>query len=144
MEGELLNDMEHMTFKQQKEAFYTAYSKYLVIHAETMTIAHHSPGISELIFPARLPNGQVVPTVSQDIFKWLAQHASSTFSKDYKSNVKSALRVGAAISLDVTLNTKRSRGLETFATHWTPLKDDRGAVGYVILMLASVQDTKMY
>lgn len=144
MEDELLQDMEHMTFKQQKEAFYTAYSKYLVIHADTMTITHHSSGITDLIFPARSPNGQEVPMLSQDVFRWLAQHASGNFSKEYKMSVKSALRVGAAISLDISLNTKRSRGLETFATHWTPLKDDRGAVGYVILMLASVQDTKMY
>ena len=82
------------------------------------------------------------PLVGQDIFKILADHATN-FSKDAKSRVKGALKIGRAISVDVNLwlqggtNGAKVSASERFVTHWTPMKDEESRVKYVVLCLAS-------
>lgn len=140
MENRLLQDLDNIPSKEHKDAFYSAYSKYLIINAESMLISFFSEGMLKLLYPAR----QVVPVpvVGTDIFKFLAQHASNGLPRDYKSRVRSSVKAGRAISLEATLSTRRQMGFEKFATHWTPLKNDRGETGFIVLTLGSIQDTR--
>ncbi len=50
------------------------------------------------------------------------------------------MRTGQAVSLDITLCTRRFMGYERFATHWTPLKNEADEVSFIILTLGSFQD----
>lgn len=80
------------------------------------------------------------PFVGSEIFRTLAQHAPF-MPKEFKTRIKEALKMGRAISSDINLSTRRSaamRGNEKFATHWTPLKDEQGAVKWVVLTLSSM------
>lgn len=143
MENDLLTDLQHKSFKQQKETFYTAYSKYIIINTDTMLISFHSSGVHDLLFPARV-TGTIQPSklAGQDIFKFLSQYTSSGLSRDYKSRVKGAVKSGSAVSLDLSLCTKRIMGYEQFLTHWTPLKNDVNDVAFMVLTLGSVQDAR--
>lgn len=139
MENGLLQDLDNLPVKEHKDAFYSAYSKYLVISADSMLISFYSEGILRLLYPAR--QTAPVQVVGSDIFKFLAQHAANGLPRDYKSRVRSSLKAGRAISLDATLCTRRQIGFEKFATHWTPLKNDSGDNGFIVLTLGSAQDT---
>lgn len=80
-----------------------------------------------------------IPFVGNDIFKVLNQHATNV-SKDFKNRIKASLKLGRAISVDINLSTRRSvimSRTETFATHWTPLKDEHATVKFVVVALAS-------
>jgi len=78
--------------------------------------------------------------VGSDIFRFLGQHTAS-LPREYKSKVKDALRRGQAISASINLFTlrslARSRGDDKFFTHWTPVKDEKGAIAYVVVTLSS-------
>lgn len=141
MENDLLDDLNNMSFKQQKDAFYTAYSKYIIVSAETLLISFYSKGIAELLYPARAGAPHtLIP--GQEVFKFLSQHASGSLSRDFKSRVKTAARSGQAISLELSLCTRRSMGFEHFMTHWTPLKNDQQGTEFIVLTLGSLQDFK--
>jgi len=58
---------------------------------------------------------------------------------DFKSNVKGALKMGQAISLDLKLCARPYMGFERFVLHWTPLKNEGGAVSWVVLTLGNEQ-----
>lgn len=58
-------------------------------------------------------------------------------SWDFKSSVKGALKNGQPISLDLKLCAKPYMGFERFMLHWTPLKDEQGAVAWVVLTLGN-------
>lgn len=141
MESDLLEDLQDKTFRAQKDAFYSAYSKYIVVNTDTMLISFHSGGIVELLYPARATN-QHAQIVGQDIFKFLAQHSQNNLSREYKSRVKSAVKMGSAISIDLALCTRRIMGYENFLTHWTPLKNDLNQTLFVVLTFGSLQDAK--
>jgi hypothetical protein len=47
------------------------------------------------------------------------------------------MKMGNAITIDQKLCTKPLMGMDTFALHWTPLKDEAGAVGWIVLTLGS-------
>lgn len=101
-----------------------------------MGIRFVSAGFVEVLNPQNLARGQIVGT---DVFKFLAQHAT-TMSKDFKSRVKTALRMGQAVSADIRLSTHRAavfRGDEQFVTHWTPMKNEVGVVTFVVLTMGS-------
>ena len=66
-------------------------------------------------------------------------HSTGSVSWDFKSSVKSALKQGNPISLDLKLCAKPYMGFERFATHWTPLKDEVGTVSWVVLTLGNEQ-----
>lgn len=141
MENELLEDFNNMSFKEQKEAFYTAYSQYIIISADSMQISFYSAGIGDLLYPTRMGNLRS-QFVGQDIFTFLSHHSSGSLPRDYKSQVRAAIKSGQAISLDLSLSTKRTMGTEKFLTHWTPLKNDLDEVGYIVLTLGSLQNAR--
>jgi hypothetical protein len=104
---------------------------------DNLIIRFYSPGIVDMLNPANLANTQIV---GSDIFKFLSYHATSV-SRDYKSKVRSALKDGQAISVDIHISTRRAamfRGDEKFATHWTPLKDDHAMTTFIVLTMGSL------
>jgi hypothetical protein len=73
------------------------------------------------------------------IFKILVQHAPS-MPRDFKSRIKTALKAGRAISAEISLVTKKSviyRRTERLMTHWTPLKDAKAEVKWVVVTLTA-------
>ncbi|KAK4993370.1 hypothetical protein LTR66_006049 [Elasticomyces elasticus] len=136
MENGLVNRMERMNLKTQMDTFYTTYSKFIIVNYSTFFITFHSSGIIELLYPVDPRSQYQKHVVGTDIFKFLANHASGSLTRDFKSRVKAALKVGQPISLDVTLCTRRYMGFEKFIVHWTPLKNDTGEVGWVVLTLS--------
>lgn len=137
MESELLDQMEHMTVNNQVNTFYTAYSHFIVINASTFLIGFISKGISELLFPIRAKAQHAAQAIGCDIFKFLAAHGSG--NRDFRSTVKGALKSGQAISLEVKLCARPYMGIEKFVSHWTPLKDEHGAVHWIVLTLGNEQ-----
>ncbi|KAL6718088.1 hypothetical protein ACLMJK_004173 [Lecanora helva] len=137
MEQGLLKQIEKMNFRTQMEVFYTAYSKYLVVKYDKFTIQHYSLGIMDVLGIAG-KNRQ--DFIGSDIFKFLGQHTAS-LPREYKSKIKDALRHGQAISASINLFTlkslTRSRDDDKFFTHWTPVKDEKGATAYVVVTLSS-------
>jgi hypothetical protein len=103
-----------------------------------MFICFHSKGIAEMLYPTKAEQSSS-QLVGCEIFKFLAQHTpSNKLSNDFKSRVKTALRVGNAISLDLTLCTRRVMGFEKFVVRWTPLKDEEGRTGFIVLSFGAV------
>ncbi|KAL8995124.1 MAG: hypothetical protein Q9188_006884 [Gyalolechia gomerana] len=136
MEHGLLKQIEKMNFRSQMEAFYTAYSKYLVISYDSFTIQFYSLGIAEVLGITDRNNQDFV---GNNVFKFLAQH-TATLPREFKSKVKDALKQGQPISASINLFTLKSlarHGDDKFYTHWTPCKDEKGAVKYVIVTLSS-------
>lgn len=88
----------------------------------------------DMLYPTKPNSGQIVGV---DVFRFLGQHAHS-LSRDFKSRVKGALKMGAAVSLELSLCTRQYHGFEKFVTHWTPVKDEKGKVYFVVLMLGAV------
>ncbi|KAL8839399.1 MAG: hypothetical protein Q9170_001738 [Blastenia crenularia] len=136
MEQGLLKQIEKMNFRNQMEAFYTAYSKYLVISYDSFTIQFYSLGIADTLGITNRTNQDFV---GNNVFKFLAQHTAA-LPKEFKSKVKVALRQGQPITASVNLFTLRSlarNGDDKFYTHWTPCKDEKGAVKYAVVTLSS-------
>lgn len=134
MEQEVLGRMEGQNLDGQFREFYTAYSKYLVVRADNFNIYFYSEGVTDALNPAN--NSDLV--VGQDIFRFFKQNMVSKES-DYKSRVRSAIRAGSPISIEIRLQTRRSakfRGDERFISHWTPLKDDQANSHWVVVALA--------
>ncbi|TLD08348.1 uncharacterized protein PgNI_07300 [Pyricularia grisea] len=157
MGKKLLSKMEGQDIGTQMREFYSAYSKYIVVDA-TFKIRFHSGGILSMLHPAN----NVGELAGTDIFRFLRQNtltsspvngngngngvhtgAGATLPAPvaYKGRVRAALRAGSAISIQVRLQTRRSaafRGDEIFAAHWTPLKDAKGEVCWVVLCLGAM------
>ncbi|CAF9933996.1 hypothetical protein IMSHALPRED_009552 [Imshaugia aleurites] len=137
MEQGLLKQIEKMNFRTQMEVFYTAYSKYLVVKYDSFAISHYSLGIVDVL---GITNKSSHDFVGSNIFKFLAQYTTA-LPREYKSKVKDALKHGQAISASINLFTlrslARSKGDDKFFTHWTPCKDERGLVAYVVVTLSS-------
>lgn len=87
-----------------------------------------------MLYPSQPNSGQIV---GMDVFRFLSHHAHS-LRRDFKSRVKGAMKVGAAVSLELSLCTRRYHGFEKFVTHWTPLKDEKGKVYFVVLTLGAM------
>ena len=166
MEGNLLNRIEKLNLRKQMDTFYTAYSKvgspfpyrlpspqsprptllyailtppplsvqYLIITWSTLYISFYSAGLVDMLYPSKPNSGQIVGV---DVFRFLHHHANSV-GRDFKSRVKSAIKVGSPVSLELSLCTRRHMGFERFVTHWTPLKDEGGGVSFVVLTLGVV------
>ncbi|KAI1875340.1 hypothetical protein JX265_004398 [Neoarthrinium moseri] len=135
MEHEVLNRMEGQNLNTQMKEFYTAYSKYLVIEANTFIIRYYSEGVMDALNPANNTN----TPAGQDVFRFLKQNVSGK-ETDYRNKVRTAIRTGTAISVELRLQTRRSArfcGHEVFATHWTPLKDENASTHWVVITLAS-------
>ncbi|KAH6648353.1 hypothetical protein BKA67DRAFT_661335 [Truncatella angustata] len=142
MERKLLNRIEGQDLRTQITEFYSAYSKYIVIRADTFVIGYYSSEITDSLLPTQgtgIPGSH--PSVGQDIFKFFKQYQLNTHQADFKTPVKKAIKSGYPISTEIRLQTRRSavfRGDENFATHWTPLKNEHGAPHWVVLTLASM------
>ncbi|KAF6813814.1 Aureochrome1 [Colletotrichum sojae] len=135
MESKLLHRMEGQGLNAQMKEFYTAYSKYLVVSYDSFVIRFYSEGVMEMLHPA---NNTVGLVAGQEVFRFLKQNMVNHQS-DYKARVRNALRQGAPVSVEVRLQTRRSalfRGDERFQTHWTPLKDEKSAVRWVVVTMA--------
>ncbi|KXL45708.1 hypothetical protein M433DRAFT_58278 [Acidomyces richmondensis BFW] len=133
MEGNLLCKIEEMKLKDQMKAFYTAYSNYIVINYGTFLIAFASAGILDLLFPIKAKQSFPGHPVGTDIFKFLGNHGSGSVGWDFKSTVKGTLKSGNPISLEYKLCARPHMGFETFVLHWTPLKNEHGAVTWIVL-----------
>lgn len=60
--------------------------------------------------------------------------------REFKHKVKGALKTGQALTASINLFTLQSlarHGDDKFYTHWTPCKDEKGAVKYVVVTLSS-------
>jgi hypothetical protein len=94
-----------------------------------------------MLYPTKpTPRNTVSQIVGMDVFRFLSLHSPTKIGSDFKQRVRSTLRFGNPISLEVTLCTRRHMGYEKFAVHWTPLKNEAGEVGFVIVTLASTQE----
>lgn len=111
--------------------------QYLVVKYDSFVISHYSLGIVDIL---GINNKSSHDFVGSNIFKFLAQHTTA-LPREYKSKVKDALKHGQAISASINLFTLRSlahsKGDDKFFTHWTPCKDERGSVAYVVVTLSS-------
>ncbi|KAK6223596.1 Aureochrome1 [Colletotrichum tabaci] len=135
IESKLLHQLEGRDLNTQMKEFYTAYSKYLVVSYDAFIIRFYSEGVLDMLHPA---NNTVGLVAGQDVFRFLKQNMVNHQS-DYKSRVRNALRAGGPVSVDVRLQTRRSalfRGDERFVTHWTPLKDEKSAVRWVVVIMS--------
>lgn len=134
MEGQVLGRMEGQDLTDQMKEFRTAYSKYLVVRADTFVVHFYSEGINEMLHP-----GNTVGLVAgQEVFRFFKANMVSK-ETDYRSRVRTAVRGGNPISVEIRLQTRRSalyRGDERFITHWTPLKDEHSATEWVVITLA--------
>ena len=121
--------------------------QYIIINSTSYLIAFLSTGILDLLFPikARSPAVPLSPhypapsAVGTDIFKFLANHSpsGSSLGSDFKAAVRSSLKLGNPISLDLKLCARPYMGFERFVLHWTPLKDEQGVVCWVVLTLGN-------
>jgi hypothetical protein len=101
---------------------------------ETFFISFYSAGMVDMLYPAKPNSGQIVGI---DVFRFLGRHAHS-LSRDFKSRVKGALKVGATVSVELSLRTRQYHGVEKFVAHWTPLKDEKGEARFVVLTLGTM------
>lgn len=134
MENQVLGRMEGQNLDGQMKEFYTAYSKYIVVRADTWVISFYSEGVTEVLNPAN----NVALMVGQDVFRFFKQNMVGK-EMDYRSRVRNAVRMGSPISIELRLQTLRSakfRGDERFITHWTPLKDQNAGCHWVVVTLA--------
>ena len=108
-----------------------------------MFISFHSQGVITLLYPSKQTQSQLHAHLSSpgvvgtDIFRFLAQHTLNNLPRDYKSRVKTAIKNGMPVSLDLMLCTRRHMGFEKFVTHWTPLKDEEGKTEFMVITLGS-------
>jgi hypothetical protein len=100
-----------------------------------MTINFFSMNIIDILYGTKPMIGHVVGV---NVFSFLEQHAVN-ISRDFKSRVKTSLKAGQPVSLDLNLSTRKFMRYVKFATHWTPLKDEDGQVCYVVVTLGSSQ-----
>ncbi|KAF2483818.1 hypothetical protein BDY17DRAFT_294483 [Neohortaea acidophila] len=139
MEDELLNQLTGMPLQKQFRTFYSAYSNFIVVHYTTLLITSVSSGMAEIIFPAKSKMANHPSAAGTDIFQFLGSHAPGWLSSDFQSSVKAALKGGTAISVPMTLYSRPDMALSKFVCHWTPLKDEKGAVAWVVLTLGQDQ-----
>ncbi|CZT00993.1 related to nonphototropic hypocotyl protein 1 [Rhynchosporium graminicola] len=158
MESEFITRAGKLSFKNQVEAFYTAYSKYLVMSwnmtTQILTVQYYSPGVIDMLC-LNLPNGGIAHIYNKDIFKVFSEFSTSSsqsVSKAFKQTIRDSLKMGQAVSVETGLLTgleERKGGgwfggekegirrvEERYVTHWTPLKDQEGIVKWVVLTIA--------
>lgn len=169
MEQDVLGRMEGQDLPTQIKEFYTAYSKYIVVRADSFVIHFYSQGVADVLHPlggqsnssnnnnhngttmtdggsngvsASRTSSQEIAMVGSDVFKFLKScmigPSAAAAAGDYKNRVRSCVRAGHPVSVDLRLQTRRSakfRGDEAFVVHWTPLKDERAVAHWVIVTL---------
>ncbi|KIV90344.1 hypothetical protein PV10_07656 [Exophiala mesophila] len=143
MEDEILSKIEtdKMNLQMQKDTLYTAYSRFVVVNMTTFCISFHSRQMTTMLQPLGSDQVKGVPAiVGTDVFHFLSAYSPNKVTGDFKTRIKSATVAGNAISMEITLSTRRLAGYEKFVSHWTPLKDDAGEVTWVVVTLGSRND----
>ncbi|KAK8018071.1 hypothetical protein PG991_007261 [Apiospora marii] len=173
MEQDVLGRMEGQDLPTQIKEFYTAYSKYIVVRADSFVVHFYSQGVADVLHPlggqssnssssssssnsnptmldgggsngagASKTSSNESTMVGSDVFKFLKScmigPSAAAAAGDYKNRVRSCVRAGHPVSVDLRLQTRRSakfRGDEAFVVHWTPLKDERAVAHWVIVTL---------
>lgn len=109
----------------------------MVVDYTSYLIFFYSSGMVDMFQPTGTPSSSPPSTqlVGQDVFKFLSTYSKKSLPSDFKSRVKTSLKDGQAISVELVLSTRRSMGFEKFVLHWTPLKGEEGEVGWVVLTL---------
>lgn len=143
MERQVLGRMVGQDLEFQLKEFYSAYSKYIVIRADTWIIKYYSAGVIETLIPNSQASGPGVARllVGHDIFHFLKSHQLGNNQPDTRTPVRKAIKSGYPISQGIRLQTRRSavyRGDENFMTHWTPLKNEHGVVHWVVVTLGAM------
>ncbi|OQN95244.1 hypothetical protein B0A48_18623 [Cryoendolithus antarcticus] len=138
-EETLLKQISDKSLKEQMNSFYTAYSNWIVINYTSYLITFVSSGILDLLFPIKARTVQQAQAVGSEIFRFLANHGAGSVRSEFKAAVKSNLKMGQPISLDLKLCARPYMGFEKFVLHWTPLKNERGEVQWVVLTLGNEQ-----
>ncbi|MCJ1228994.1 hypothetical protein MMC12_005658 [Toensbergia leucococca] len=141
MEQELIGSInsKKLNVSNQMRIFYNAYSKYLVMAYDTMQVEFFSAGVVEMLGIDPKTNNAFF---GNEVFDLLNRH-SAGMSKDFKNKVRGALKMGRAISAEMSLflRSKEAPGVsQKFLSHWTPLKDEHANVRYIVLTLGMVTD----
>ncbi|SMR47950.1 unnamed protein product [Zymoseptoria tritici ST99CH_3D1] len=144
-EAALLRTFPALPLATQMQQFRSTYAHNLVIHYRsdpaTLPIAYASAGLISSINPSAPANA---PRIGMDVFKFIKDNLLAPAQMPaFKDRVLAALREGRAVSVKVGLKTRRSvvgRGEEGFVSHWTPVKDERSQIGYVVVCLAGEFD----
>jgi hypothetical protein len=110
----------------------------MVLDAENMHIQFHSAGIAEVL---SVPTLHQTPWIGRDIFKVIGDIAISP-PRNFKADIRKPLSAGHAISATLRLPAPRATVNQppsetTVVTHWTPLKNERAEVCYVVLTLGT-------
>ena len=112
--------------------------QYIVLDGESNNIMFHSKNVVDIL----AVNSPIhLPFIGRDVFRVLADCTISP-PRNFKSDIKRSIDVGQAISATVRLATPRSvtggsSREQSFVTHWTPLKDEHGAVSHIVLTLSA-------
>lgn len=108
-----------------------------MINYTTFFISFYSQGLVDTLFPARAAHGiSAQPeVVGQDAFKFLASHSDGSLPGGFKNRVRNALKMGNSVSVELTMCTRRYMGFERFVVHWTPVKGEKGEVGWIVVTL---------
>jgi hypothetical protein len=96
-----------------------------------------SSGVVDCLFPIKAKTTNDTLAVGNDIFKYLANSSTGSLPWDFKSTVKSAMKSGKPVTVDLKLCARPYMGFDTFALHWTPLKDEHGTVHWIVLTLGN-------
>ncbi|KAI5362645.1 putative PAS domain, RGS domain, PAS domain superfamily, RGS domain superfamily, RGS, subdomain 2 [Septoria linicola] len=126
------------TVMERVTSFKSAYSKYFVAEYPSLTIRYSSQGLQNLL---DIPTDKNTPIIGSNALSWLKSHMITKERSNWKSRIEQALKQGDPISLALDLQTRRSvvfRGDERLMVHWTPMKDVKGAVAWVVGCLAPV------
>ena len=106
---------------------------------DTMQVEFFSAGVVEMLGIDPKTNNAFF---GNEVFDLLNRH-SAGMSKDFKNKVRGALKMGRAISAEMSLflRSKEAPGVsQKFLSHWTPLKDEHANVRYIVLTLGMVTD----
>ncbi|KAK8053639.1 hypothetical protein PG996_012940 [Apiospora saccharicola] len=136
MEEDVLGRMEGQDVATQIKEFYTAYSKYIVVRADSFVIHFYSQGVADVLHPlggqssnnhnntmmlegsgsngsgASRTSSHESTMVGSDVFKFLKScmigPSAVAAAGDYKNRVRGCVRAGHPVSIDLRLQTRRS------------------------------------
>ncbi len=105
---------------------------------DDMHIRFHSKGVVDIL---SVTSPLYSPYIGRDIFRLIGDCAISP-PRNFKTDIRKALASGNAISVTLRLPAVRATAHEApgeikCVTHWTPLKDERSNVRWVVMTLAS-------
>ncbi|KAF2770340.1 hypothetical protein EJ03DRAFT_335544 [Teratosphaeria nubilosa] len=136
-ESSLLARLDNTPLEKHLATAYLTYSKFVILHHSSYDIAFASSGVVDALYPIKAKTVTGVRAIGMDIFKFLDSYSSASVNSDFKSAVKGSLKAGRAISLELKLCAEPHGVFEVFKLHWTPLKDEAGAVAWIVLTLGS-------